>query len=430
MHKRTRLLIGSVVAGSVLLLIINQTSRSVLRGSLLSDQNIAFALKDRADTNHDDLLTAREIRSSLSQIIRGVTAGNAQFDINQDGSVNRADITDAVRGFRALLAAVCANGVIDAGEMCDDGNSTNADGCSSVCAIETGSLCTGSPSVCSTPCGDGVCRSGDQENSISCPVDCTAQTYRSTPDPSTPWITEAGGRGNNPNCGKPGTINCVQYLKVKTFGYAVHLYTAMNPPAQAWGYYNGVKRFAYPSLSAEGGEILTKKYYQDDGSIVRLSHAGEQSASLSIVDRNIWGNLQYTDTVLDSLTVPFTITEPPSASRLQFSAELRAAGQEHEHIEVTGHIAEFQPSDEKLLRDDPMSAPRELLLVNSDGRFSFKIWKNAQEQRQSVSGQDDLVLWYDLSENPCPVTLMFGSAWEEPWIKPELMLSYKSVCVN
>jgi len=49
----------------------------------------------------------------------------------------------------------CGNNFIDAGETCDDGNDTPADGCSAVCAIEPGYSCVGLPSVCDI-CGNGV----------------------------------------------------------------------------------------------------------------------------------------------------------------------------------------------------------------------------------------------------------------------------------
>jgi cysteine-rich repeat protein len=32
----------------------------------------------------------------------------------------------------------CSNGLLDAGEQCDDGNKLNYDGCSSSCTIEDG----------------------------------------------------------------------------------------------------------------------------------------------------------------------------------------------------------------------------------------------------------------------------------------------------
>ena len=46
--------------------------------------------------------------------------------------------------------AVCGDGLVDAGEECDDGDLDNDDGCSSTCTIEPDAQCTGEPSVCIT----------------------------------------------------------------------------------------------------------------------------------------------------------------------------------------------------------------------------------------------------------------------------------------
>lgn len=44
---------------------------------------------------------------------------------------------------------VCGDGVIDSPpETCDDGNTSNGDGCSSVCAVSSGWTCSGEPSTC------------------------------------------------------------------------------------------------------------------------------------------------------------------------------------------------------------------------------------------------------------------------------------------
>ena len=42
----------------------------------------------------------------------------------------------------------CSNGVLDNGEVCDDENANDGDGCSSACQIETGYGCMGTPSTC------------------------------------------------------------------------------------------------------------------------------------------------------------------------------------------------------------------------------------------------------------------------------------------
>lgn len=44
--------------------------------------------------------------------------------------------------------AACPDGVVDAEEQCDDNNSTNNDGCNSVCYIEPAWKCSGAPSSC------------------------------------------------------------------------------------------------------------------------------------------------------------------------------------------------------------------------------------------------------------------------------------------
>jgi cysteine-rich repeat protein len=66
-------------------------------------------------------------------------------------------------------APTCGDGVVDAGETCDDGDTTPGDGCGLSCTVETCFACTGAPSSCSpiTMCVDG---------DACCPLGCTAAT--------------------------------------------------------------------------------------------------------------------------------------------------------------------------------------------------------------------------------------------------------------
>ena len=48
----------------------------------------------------------------------------------------------------AYQAAICGDGVVTDDEECDDGGTADDDGCSSVCAIEEGYVCSGTPSDC------------------------------------------------------------------------------------------------------------------------------------------------------------------------------------------------------------------------------------------------------------------------------------------
>ena len=70
-----------------------------------------------------------------------------------------ACVTTGNPGAVSTCAQTCGNGVIDAGEACDDINGTpvSGDGCSASCLVETGWSCdSSSPSVCTITCGDGI----------------------------------------------------------------------------------------------------------------------------------------------------------------------------------------------------------------------------------------------------------------------------------
>ena len=78
------------------------------------------------------------------------TNGNGRVDM---GERDPNDPTDD-------LLSTCGDGMIDAGEACDDGNRMGTDGCSAVCTVEPGFICMGEPSVCvmdnRDPDGDGL----------------------------------------------------------------------------------------------------------------------------------------------------------------------------------------------------------------------------------------------------------------------------------
>ncbi|MCK5689906.1 DUF2341 domain-containing protein [Myxococcota bacterium] len=50
----------------------------------------------------------------------------------------------------------CGNEDVEPGESCDDGNIVSSDGCSALCATEEGWSCSGSPSICTGGCDDGL----------------------------------------------------------------------------------------------------------------------------------------------------------------------------------------------------------------------------------------------------------------------------------
>lgn len=56
---------------------------------------------------------------------------------------------------------VCGNGVLEAGEDCDDGNLANGDGCSSICQLEQAIVCGNSQLEVGEDCDDGNTLNGD-----------------------------------------------------------------------------------------------------------------------------------------------------------------------------------------------------------------------------------------------------------------------------
>ena len=94
---------------------------------------------------------------------------------------------------------VCGNSLVEIGEECDDGNTDDSDGCSSVCVIEPGFVCvsgpdsgpctTGGPgSVSLVVCGDSLvdgaeeCDDGNTADSDGCSSTCVIEPGFGCPD--------------------------------------------------------------------------------------------------------------------------------------------------------------------------------------------------------------------------------------------------------
>jgi cysteine-rich repeat protein len=82
-------------------------------------------------------------------------------------------------------AGLCGDGVLEAGEACDDGNGNPGDGCSSTCNLEVGWNCTtpaAGRSTCTPNCGDGmvvggeVCDDGNTTAGDGCSPSCLVET--------------------------------------------------------------------------------------------------------------------------------------------------------------------------------------------------------------------------------------------------------------
>lgn len=164
----------------------------------------------------------------------------------------QADGADGICKESTCVAAGCGNGVKDAGEECDDGNTDDNDGCTAACKLtcksdadcDDGDKCTGTATcdksdpakpVCKagTPvscakkgsCGadgtcdpaTGACTYADADkDGVTCDTDCNDA------DPATyPGAAECkDGKDNDCNGKKEDSVDCVCYLDPDKDGYA------------------------------------------------------------------------------------------------------------------------------------------------------------------------------------------------------------------
>ncbi len=93
-----------------------------------------------------------------------------------DGNTSDGDGCDAT-----CQIEECGNGLVQFGETCDDANTADDDGCSATCSIEPGFACDGAPSECSAICGDGLtvgqeeCDDGNLEPGDGCDENCIVE---------------------------------------------------------------------------------------------------------------------------------------------------------------------------------------------------------------------------------------------------------------
>lgn len=101
--------------------------------------------------------------------------------------------------------ASCGNSKIDGADECDDGNTNDGDGCSSICEVELHWTCKSAPSVCTILpyCGDGIVNNG--ETCSTCPEDVGACATTTTSSGS------SGGSG-----GSGGSSGSVTYIPSST----------------------------------------------------------------------------------------------------------------------------------------------------------------------------------------------------------------------
>lgn len=110
---------------------------------------------------------------------------------------------------------VCGNGDIEEGETCDDGNTNNFDGCSSVCIIEISWICSGEPSSCTyyggAPSCTNYCLSLNKGYTNS---NCPANPGQCTSQNGDPYEIGTGGYTECTSTGATGNYVCCCKPKV------------------------------------------------------------------------------------------------------------------------------------------------------------------------------------------------------------------------
>jgi len=107
--------------------------------------------------------------TSVPFIIKANLISNKKTIIKGFKSVEKleSDLTDQKYFSNNSVNAICGNGIIEAGEACDDGNLVNGDGCENNCTL-TGAICGNGIIEAGEACDDGNLVNGD-----GCENNCT-----------------------------------------------------------------------------------------------------------------------------------------------------------------------------------------------------------------------------------------------------------------
>ncbi len=125
--------------------------------------------------------------------------------VNDSQASTDAPVTSCVDACAEASAALCGNGVLEAGEQCDDGNSRPGDGCSGLCQIEPGYTCPAPGQSCilvrMPKCGDGAldpgetCDDGNTTPGDGCGATCLLEPGWICPAPGFKCVAKKCGDG-------------------------------------------------------------------------------------------------------------------------------------------------------------------------------------------------------------------------------------------
>ncbi len=130
------------------------TEKANTSSTLLTEQfpgQFFASAKARAeDPQHGNSLAAFEIANGITLSPTDTLSGGATLEKNSLYFIIVNESSPTTLTIRTTASSVCGDSAITGSETCDDGNTTNTDGCSATCTVESGYTCNGTrPSICS-----------------------------------------------------------------------------------------------------------------------------------------------------------------------------------------------------------------------------------------------------------------------------------------
>lgn len=169
---------------------VEVTDCTTLQMVCVSNQNIAAcqirSVEDSASNSTDS--TSIETDSQV-----GDTSSDSSTSTEHDTSTDPDDTSSEYPDDTSSEYSSCGDGVVDAVEVCDDGNQKDGDGCHSNCQVMTDGYQCPLGKECYKPamCGDGfvhaaeMCDDGNNDDSDGCTANCVFEVgYSCTDAPS------------------------------------------------------------------------------------------------------------------------------------------------------------------------------------------------------------------------------------------------------
>ncbi|MCD4760408.1 DUF4215 domain-containing protein [bacterium] len=151
------------------------------------NKEIVEDIEENVENNIDNNDNNDVSNSDESEIIGVKVFDNVE--IEDKAKVDSFDLSDIEKEFieELPIGSICGNGIIEEGEICDDGNILNEDGCDAACNIEDEDFVKPPIDLFDGGlCGNGIieeeeiCDDGNTLNEDGCRADCKYEYYIDT----------------------------------------------------------------------------------------------------------------------------------------------------------------------------------------------------------------------------------------------------------